>query len=193
MGRKGFARAIILFILRFPFKEASMLGLVLLYVGIVLINNGICRIYKIDSKSTSVINFFVGGLSVICNIVVIIHGSLTNSAIEYYAAATGLLFGFTYLLIAIINIYNLDWRIFGWYSLFVAINTLPAAYLSYTDSSTQGFYFALIWLAWGVLWLTGFIESVLKIELKFVPYLAILEGIITAWIPAWLFFVKIWV
>lgn len=170
-----------------------MLGLVLLYVGIVLINNGICRIYKIDSKSTAVINLFVGSLSVICNIVVIIHGSLNNVAIEYYAAATGLLFGFTYLLIAIINIYNLDWRIFGWYSLFVAINTLPAAYLSYASGEMQGFYFALIWLAWGVLWLTGFIESVLKIELRFVPYLAILEGIITAWIPAWLFFIGIWV
>lgn len=170
-----------------------MLGLVLLYVGIVLINNGVCRIYNIDPKSSAVMNLFVGSLSVICNIIIIVYGSLTNSDIAYYAAATGLLFGFTYLLIGIISIYQLDWRIFGWYSLFVTINTIPAAYLSYADGTQQGFYFALIWIAWGVLWLTGWIETVLKRELKFVPYLAILEGIITAWLPAWLFFVKIWV
>ncbi|RDU66217.1 acid-activated urea channel [Helicobacter didelphidarum] len=169
-----------------------MLGVVLLYVGIVLINNGICRISKIDPKSTAVMNVFVGTLSVICNIIIIIHGDMTNSEIDYYVAATGLLFGFTYLLNAIIHIYNLDWRIFGWYSLFVAINSIPAAYLSYMKSTNQGFWFAIIWFAWGILWLTGWIETVLNIELKFVPYLAILEGIFTAWFPAWLFFMYIW-
>ena len=33
-----------------------MLGIVLLYVGIVLINNGISRLYNIDEKSTAVMN-----------------------------------------------------------------------------------------------------------------------------------------
>ncbi|MGL2813753.1 AmiS/UreI family transporter, partial [Helicobacter pylori] len=41
-----------------------MLGLVLLYVGIVLISNGICGLTKVDPKSTAVMNFFVGGLSI---------------------------------------------------------------------------------------------------------------------------------
>lgn len=176
-----------------------MLGLILLYVGIVLINNGICRICNVDAKSLSIMNIFVGLLSVIANIVVIVYGEVTavdfkgDGGPDFYAAATGLLFGFTYLFVACNNLFKLDLRPFGWYSLFVAINSIPAAYLAYNGGgNTEATCMAIIWLAWGVLWLTGFIECVLKIELKFVPYLAILEGIFTAWIPAWLFFVGYW-
>lgn len=168
-----------------------MLEIVLLYVAIVLINNGICRISKIDGKSASVMNIFVGLLSVVINVIAIIHGDFNNDKSDFYAAATGLLFGFTYLFVAANNLFNLDVRPFGWYSLFVAINSIPAAYLSYKDDVVH-ISFTAIWLAWGVLWLTGFIECVLKIELKFVPYLAIFEGIVTAWIPAWLFFMGVW-
>lgn len=168
-----------------------MLAIVLLYVAIVLINNGICRITNIDGKTSSVMNIFVGALSVIINIIVIVHGDFMNNHDDLYAAATGLLFGFTYLFVAFNNLLNLDTRAFGWYSLFVAINSIPAAYLAYKDDVVS-VSFSVIWLAWGVLWLTGFIECVMKKELKFVPYLAILEGIFTAWIPAWLLFTGTW-
>ncbi len=57
-----------------------MLGLVLLYVGIVLISNGICGLTKVDPKSTAVMNFFVGGLSIICNVVVITYSALNPTA-----------------------------------------------------------------------------------------------------------------
>lgn len=50
-----------------------MLGFVLLYVGIVLISNGICGLIKVDFKSIVVMNFFVGGFFIICNVVVIIY------------------------------------------------------------------------------------------------------------------------
>lgn len=169
-----------------------MLGIVLLYVAIVLINNGICRITNIDGKTASVMNIFVGGLSVIINVITIVHGDFTGNTADLYAAATGLLFGFTYLFAAFNNLFNLDTRAFGWYSLFVAINSIPAAYLSYKDD-TVDIAFTVIWIAWGILWLTGFIECVLKIELRFVPYLALLEGILTAWIPAWLLLTGYWV
>ncbi len=64
--------------------------------------------------------------------------------------------------------------------------------MSYLENTQEGMAFALIWIAWGILWLTGWIESILKIELKFVPYLAIAEGILTAWIPAWLILMGYW-
>ena len=35
-----------------------MLGVCLLFVGIVLINNGICNFYKVDGKSLAVMNIF---------------------------------------------------------------------------------------------------------------------------------------
>ncbi|EJB82963.1 acid-activated urea channel [Helicobacter pylori Hp H-6] len=190
----------------------------MLYVGIVLISNGICGLTKVDPKSTAVMNFFVGGLSIICNIVVITYSALHPTApvegaediaqvshhlTSFYGPATGLLFGFTYLYAAINHTFGLDWRPYSWYSLFVAINTIPAAILShYSDmlddhkvlGITEGDWWAIIWLAWGVLWLTAFIENILKIPLgKFTPWLAIIEGILTAWIPAWLLFIQHWV
>ncbi|STQ86442.1 acid-activated urea channel [Helicobacter muridarum] len=169
-----------------------MLGIVLMYVAIVLINNGICRITHINGKTASVMDIFVGSLSVLINLIVIVHGSITGGDNDFYAAATGLLFGFTYLFIACNNLFNLDIRAYGWYSLFVAVNSVPAAYLSYLENTGEGLAFSVIWIAWGILWLTGWIESVLKIELKFVPYLAIAEGIFTAWIPSWLILIGYW-
>lgn len=158
-----------------------MLGIVLLYVGAVLINNGIGRLYNIDEKSLSLMNLFTGGLAVIIDTVNVIQG-------DYYSVGTGLLFGFTYLFIGLNGIFNLDKRPYAWYSLFVAITTIPAAFIEFDDLRM----FA-IWILWGILWLTAFIEIILKKNLgKFVPYLEIFEGIITAWVPGFLMLVGRW-
>ena len=77
-----------------------------------------------------------------------------------------------------------DQRLYGWFSLFVAINTLPAGILCLTSGYGGNAWYGIIWFLWGILWLTAFIEINLKKNLgKFVPYLAIFEGIVTAWIP----------
>jgi acid-activated urea channel len=126
-------------------------------------------------------NIFTGFVSVVVNVLAIAAG-------DYYAAATGLLFGFTYLYAALNTIFKLDTRPYGWFSLFVAINTIPCAIIDGAD-----WRMAAIWLAWGVLWFTGFVECVLKKDLKkFVPALAITEGIITAWIPGFLMLRNMW-
>jgi acid-activated urea channel len=109
---------------------------------------------------------------------------------DFYSAATGLLFGFTYLYVAVNSIFNLDPRLYGWYSLFVAINSVPAAWIEFYVNGD--WRMAVIWILWGILWLTGFIENVLKKHLSFVPYLAIFEGIGTAWIPGFLILTGLW-
>lgn len=167
-----------------------MLGVVLLYVAIVLISNGIARLSHVDPKSQAIMNLFTGGLSVVCNVIVIICGEVLGSRTDFYAAATGLLFGFTYLYVALNGIFNLDQRLYGWYSLFVAINSVPAAYIEYFVNAD--WRMAVIWILWGILWLTGFIENVLKKHLSFVPYLAIFEGIVTAWIPGFMILTELW-
>ena len=58
-----------------------MLGVCLLFVGIVLINNGMCTLYKVDGKSAAVMNLLTGGLSVFINFVSLVQGN-------YYAAGT---------------------------------------------------------------------------------------------------------
>ena len=46
-----------------------MLGVCLLFVGIVLINNGMCTLYHVDGRSAAVMNIFTGGLSLFINFV----------------------------------------------------------------------------------------------------------------------------
>ena len=136
----------------------------------------ICLLYhKVLSKNSALIKLSFG-LSVITNIILLISG-------EYYAAANGLPFWFTYLFIGFNAVFGLDGRVLGWFSLFVAVNTVPASVLSLLKDHDPLFF--TIWLAWGVLWLLMFVESVLKKDLKnTVPILLIAEGIFTAWIPA---------
>lgn len=76
-----------------------MLGVCLLFVGIVLINNGMCTLYHVDGRSAAVMNIFTGGLSLFINFVNLVQGN-------YYAAGTGLLFCFTYLFVAVNKFLN---------------------------------------------------------------------------------------
>ena len=173
-----------------------MLGLILLYVGIVLISNGIARISHVDRKSLAVLNLFVGGLSLICNLVVIILGVINHNHADFYNAATGLLFGFTYLYIGINNVFHLDQRLYGWYCLFVAINTVPAGLYCLTNGGIHNPYdiaMAIIWWLWGALWITGWIETVLNKPLgNTMGYLTVLGGVVTAWIPGMMMLFGYW-
>ena len=174
-----------------------MLGAVLLYVGVVLCTNGIARLTNIDSKSAAIMNLFTGGLSIVVNFGTLLIAAAQHSSVgvtsPYYAAATGLLFGFTYLFIGINGLCNLDGRIFAWYSLYVAITTIPAGIYQWMQGGIWNILMALIWWAWGVLWVTAPIEIVWKKNLGvFTPWLSILEGIFTAWIPGYLILINIW-
>ena len=94
-----------------------MLGVCLLFVGIVLINNGMCSLYNVDGKSTAIMNIFTGGLSLFINFVNLVQGN-------YYAAGTGLLFCFTYLFVALSKFLKASPIPFAWFSTFVAINAV---------------------------------------------------------------------
>ncbi|MHC5228853.1 AmiS/UreI family transporter [Enterococcus sp. LJL99] len=170
-----------------------MLGVILLYVGMVLMSNGFYRLQGTKDKSIVVMNLFTGGLSLILNLVALSYGIIADKeASWFYASATGLLFAFTYLYTAINSIFNLDQKLYGWFSLFVAINAIPAGILCFYGYGGNALY-GIIWFLWGILWLTGFIENTLGKDLgKFVGYLAIGEGIFTAWIPGFLMLVNLW-
>lgn len=168
-----------------------MLGVCLLFVGIVLINNGVCTLMKVSSKASAIMNFFVGALSVFINFVSLVKG-------DYYAAGTGLLFGFTYLFVAITTVFNLDWRPFAIFSTFVAVNAVIFGIVEgITGSSALGITpdirWAVIWWLWAVLWGSAFFTDILKKKLgDFVPVLQIYEGIVTAWVPGVLILLGLW-
>ncbi len=168
-----------------------MLGVCLLFVGIVLINNGMCTLYKVDDKSAAVMNILTGLLSVFINAVNLVMGN-------YYAAGTGLLFGFTYLFVAFDKLGKLNAIPFAWFSTFVAVNAVIFGTIEgVTGSSALGitadWRWAVIWYLWAILWATAFIEDICHKKLgKFVPLLQVFEGIITAWIPGVLMLIGKW-
>lgn len=168
-----------------------MLGVCLLFVGIVLINNGMCTLYKVDGKSAAIMNILVGGLSLFINFVNLTQGN-------YYAAGTGLLFCFTYLFVAFSNLLDLSPIPFACFSTFVAINAVIFGTLEgVTGCAALGldadWRWAVIWYLWAILWGTAFVEDILGKKLgKFVPYLQVFEGVVTAWIPGVLLLIGAW-
>lgn len=168
-----------------------MLGVCLLFVGIVLINNGICTLCNVDGKSAAVMNILTGGLSVFINAVNLVQGN-------YYAAGTGLLFGFTYLFVAFVKLGKLSPLPFAWFSTFVAINAIVFGTIEGITGSTAlnitpDWRWAAIWYLWAILWGSSFVEDICGKKLgKFVPVLQVIEGVITAWIPGLLLIIGMW-
>ncbi|MDO5336239.1 MAG: AmiS/UreI family transporter [Eubacteriales bacterium] len=168
-----------------------MLGVCLLFVGIVLINNGICSLAGVDGKSAAVMNIFTGGLSLFINFTNLVQGN-------YYAAGTGLLFCFTYLFVAVNKIFHLSGYPFAWFSTFVAVNAVVFGTLEGfvgipSLGITPDIRWAAIWYLWGILWGTSFVEDIMGKKLgRFVPYLQVFEGIVTAWIPGLLMLIGKW-
>lgn len=168
-----------------------MLGVCLLFVGIVLINNGLCNFYKVDGRSAAIMNIFTGGLSLFINFVNLVQGN-------YYAAGTGLLFCFTYLFVAVNQIFGLSGIPFAWFSTFVAVNAVIfgtlEGFIGIPSLEIQpDIRWAGIWYLWAILWGTAFVEDILGKKLgKFVPALQVFEGIVTAWIPGVLMLIGKW-
>ncbi len=164
----------------------GLLGISLLFVGIVLVSNGVNILSKVDAKSTAFMNLVTGFVIVIGNIIFLCKA---EDIMQFQNVASGFLFGFTYLFIASNHLFKLDWRPFGWFSLFVAIYAVIMAIGTYNIDIR----FFLLWSAWAILWLEGFLELILKVKLtKIFPYLCIAEGIFAAFIPAVLMLTNNW-
>jgi acid-activated urea channel len=136
-------------------------------------------------------NLLTGGLSILINAVNLIQGN-------YYAAGTGLLFGFTYLYVAFMDLFDLNPIPYAWFSTFVAVNafifgTVEGFLGSEALGISADLRWAAIWYLWAILWGSAFVETILGKKLgKFVPCLQIFEGVVTAWVPGLLMLLKLW-
>lgn len=158
----------------------------MLFVGIVLVSNGVNRLQNVDPKSTGFMNLFTGFVLVVINLIAL---TKADGIFDYQNVASGFLFGFTYLFIAMNHFFKLDWRPFGWFSLFVAIYAGVMATLTFSVDIR----IFLMWTAWGILWLEGFLEIVCKAKIGFIfPWLSIFEGVFAAFIPAVLMLTNFW-
>ncbi|MGH6627685.1 MAG: AmiS/UreI family transporter [Burkholderiaceae bacterium] len=162
-----------------------MLGLVLLYVGAVLFINGLSMLGKIASKEAAVMNLFAGGVSLFASL----HQAASGHEPLIRAAAFGLLFSFTYLWVAYAHLTGQDGRGLGWFSLFVAVTAALVTRDAFgTARTVTDAWLAGCWAAWTLLWLCFFVIGALQRRswTRPVAWLAIVQAILTAWLPGYL-------
>lgn len=163
-----------------------MLGLVLLYVGAVLCLNGLWLLGRIGDNEIAVIDIFVGALTLLVSLYLAFGPGANAESIK--AAALTLLFSFTYFWVALNRYNGADGRGLGWFCLFVAITAVPVTIQTFgAATTTWGFWFALCWAAWAVLWFLFFLLLVgQKPIAKLVGGITVAQGILTGWVPGYM-------
>lgn len=125
----------------------------LIYVGAVLLINGLMMLGRVPPRSAAGLNLFVGALQCVTPTVLIIQAGHDTTAI---LGASGLyLFGFTYLYVGIANLAGLEPEGIGWFSLFVSGAAIVYAGISFGQGDDP--VFGVIWLAWALLWFLFFL------------------------------------
>ena len=167
-----------------------MAGVGLLYVGAVLVINGLMLLGRIGPQAAAPLNYFVGGLQVLTPTVLIVQAGGDPAVI--FGASGLYLFGFTYLWVAINSTTGWDGAGLGWFSLFVALAAIGYAWHAFTVEADPAF--GVIWLLWAVLWFLFFL--LLGLDLgslaPAVGVVALVEGLLTAAVPAFLILSDQW-
>jgi hypothetical protein len=162
----------------------------LLYVGAVLIVNGLMLLGRVDARAAGPINLFVGLLQVLTpTYLIFTSGGDTDTIL----GASGIyLFGFTYLYVAFNLFFGLDGTGLGWFSAFVAGCAVVYAGLNFGRLADPAF--GVIWLYWATLWALFFLVLGLKREelTRFTGAVAIVAGVATCAVPAFLLLTGVW-
>jgi len=182
-----------------------MLGLVLLYVGAVLVINGIWLLGQarvatageagaasaeahptfIQNREITVLNIFTGFVGVVAAVTFTVQGSIEDEIDSIRGAGYILLFAFTYLWVAANNFLNAGGRGFGWYCLFVALTAIGIYTFSNADGNDASIYLGVDWFAWSLLWFLFFLLLALDRPIaRLAGWVAVLEGIGTSWVFA---------
>ena len=156
----------------------------LLYVGAVLIINGLMLLGLVPGRSAAAMNLFVGGMQVVFPTIILVQSGGDPSVV---LGASGLfLFGFTYLYVAWNQLTGASGEGLGWFSLFVACCSVVYGVLQFTMVGDP--LFGVIWFSWAVLWLLFFLLLGLgKEELgPRTGWFTLFLGIFTGAVPAFL-------
>lgn len=130
----------------------------LLFVGAVLILNGLHLVGIGNDRDVSVFNFLTGGITLLIALWWAFGGAV--SAGGAFEAAGTLLFSFTYLWVGANTIRGVeDERSYGWYCAFVAVVAIPHGYLIWQNGDIGQ---ALLWWLWALLWGAFFVLSGLE-------------------------------
>lgn len=160
-----------------------LLPLSLLFVGAVLMLNGLWMMNRVADQDIVVVNlstaFITGAVALLSMI-----GADTAATVK--AAALTFLFSLTYLWVGMNRMNGSDGRGLGWFSFFVAISVLPEAVVTLRDATGMlDLWLGLCWACWAVLWFLNFLVLVPRWPLAGITAGAtVAGGIFTAWMPA---------
>jgi len=188
-----------------------LLGVVLLYVGAVLVINGIWLVGQaraaklapapaggpgeaavahpafIENREIAVLNVFTGFIGVVAAVTLVVQGNQNEDLASIRAAGYILLFAFTYLWVASNQFLNAGGHAFGWYCLFVSITAVAAGIFTFSnaDGNNASIYLGVDWFAWAVLWGLFFVLLALERPIaRLTGWVAIIQGIGTSWVFA---------
>ena len=168
-----------------------MLGRLSVICGIVLINNGMCTLYRVDGKSAAVMNILTGGTVRFYQCGQSGNGKLLRgrhrTSVWLYLSFCGLYEAGkikSHPLCLVLYLVAVNAVIFG---------TIEGITGSATLGVTADWRWAAIWYLWAILWGTSFVRILWEKKLgKFVPCLQVFEGVATAWIPGLLMLIGAW-
>lgn len=157
----------------------------LVFVGLILLVNGLVSIGKITPRSAAVLNFMVGGIQILLATLILIQAE--GSAQIINSTWPSYLFGMTYLWVGFNTVFALEETAFGWFSGFVAAIALYETALNLVKDPMT----AVMWLAWSLMWSCFFVQNALqqthlgRISLsRFTGWLLVIAGIPSSTIPA---------
>jgi putative amide transporter protein len=161
----------------------------LLFVGAVLLLNGLLFLGKADAKAVAVFNLFVGALQTAIPFYLIATAQTPDAIL---GAAGVFLFGFTYLYVGIVTLKGYANDGIGWYSLWVAILAVGFGLVNivrFGDTAT-----GLLWLQWAVLWALFFVVLALGVErlTATAGWLTVILSFTTCTVPGFLLLLGNW-
>ncbi|WP_444711793.1 AmiS/UreI family transporter [Leucobacter sp. W1153] len=165
-------------------QEGEVGSVGLLYVGAVLVINGLMLLNIVPGKSAAALNLFVGGMQVIFPTLTLLTADGDPAVI---LGASGLyLFGFTYLYVAWNQLTGASGEGLGWFSLFVSACALVYGALQFTLVNDP--VFGVIWFSWAVLWFLFFLVLALNREdlTRVTGWFTLMLGVLTGAVPAFL-------
>jgi hypothetical protein len=163
-------------------QEVVVASIGLLYVGAVLLLNGLALLGVITLRVAAPLNLFVGALQ--CIIPTVLIAQAHNDSGVLLQASGLYLFGFTYLYVGIAGLADLEAVGIGWFSLFVSAAAIIYAFVSV--AKLDDYLFGVLWLSWSLLWALFFVLFALKRSgiQAFTGWTTVLVGQATCTIPA---------
>jgi uncharacterized membrane protein len=162
----------------------------LLFVGSVLLVNGLALLGRVDAAAAAPINLFVGALLVV--VVLYLALPANDDLTPVFSAAGFLLFGFVYLYVGILNLTGHAATGVGWYSAWAAGVSLVIALVTFArDGDVK---LGTLWLLWSLLFAMFFVVLGLGLTQFTVVtgWVTVVESVITATVPGLLLLLGEW-